>query len=163
MAYAVTHVILTIVLIDLYRDYIARKKFPTKYVLLGGIAGLLPDIDIPFGWIYNFLTGSQADFHGSLTHWSLIPMLLAIAALLSYEVLRKPKLGLAFAVTSFGCFFHLILDCMFSPCMIFHPFSPIACPAFFDSSPGVVAGLDAIILVLWLVHEEWTHKIRDYI
>jgi hypothetical protein len=161
MALAVTHVILTIVLIDLYRDYIARNKFPTKYVLLGGVAGLFPDIDIPLGWAYNLLTGSQAYFHGTFTHSVLIPIVLAIASILAYEVSGNRKLGLVLAVISFGWLFHLILDCVFSPYMIFLPFSTIACP--FEISTELAIGLDAVILLLWLVHEEWTHKIRDYI
>ena len=35
MPLAVTHVILKIVLIDLYRDYFSKLKFPTFFVLIG--------------------------------------------------------------------------------------------------------------------------------
>jgi len=161
MALAVTHIILTIVAIDLYRDYIAGKKFPTKYVLIGGIAGLLPDIDIPVGWIYNLLTGSTGSFHGTITHSMVIPIIIAVGALLAYEVAKKPNIGLLLGVTAFGWFFHLILDCVFNPYMIFLPFSALACP--FNISQEIVVGVDAVILILWLVHEEWYHKIRDYI
>ena len=39
MPYAVAHVILTIVIADIYRDYFAKKKFPMIYVFIAGIAG----------------------------------------------------------------------------------------------------------------------------
>lgn len=161
MALAVTHVILTIVLIDLYRDYIAPKKFPTKYVLIGGIAGLLPDIDIPIGWIMRFFTGTEVISHGTFTHSLVFPIILAFAAFLSYEVAKKPKIGLLLGVVAFGLFFHSVLDCVFNPYMLFLPFSTAKCP--FDIPQNIVIGVDAIILLLWLIHEEWSHKIRDYI
>ena len=52
MPYAVTHVIFALVIADVIRDYVVRdkKKFPLHYVLIAGIAGLLPDIDILFDW-----------------------------------------------------------------------------------------------------------------
>lgn len=161
MALAVTHVILTIVAIDLYRDYLAPKKFPTKYVVIGGIAGLLPDIDIPISWLYNLLTGASGSFHGTLTHYLIIPVVIAVASLLAFEVLKRPKDGMLLAVVAFGWLFHLFLDCLFNPYMIFLPLSPLMCP--FNISDQLIIGLDAAILVLWLVHEEWSHKIRDYI
>ena len=50
MALAVTHVILTIVILDLFRHYVFKKsKFPRYWLVIGGIAGLFPDIDIPLG------------------------------------------------------------------------------------------------------------------
>ncbi len=68
MPYAVTHVILTIVIADLYRDYAAKKKFPMIYVLIAGIAGLLPDLDIPALWAFNFVFGTNYNFHRIYTH-----------------------------------------------------------------------------------------------
>ena len=68
MPYAVAHVILTIVVADIYRDYFAKKKFPMIYVLIAGIAGLLPDADIPAGWIFNSIFGADYSFHRIYTH-----------------------------------------------------------------------------------------------
>ena len=47
MPFAATHVLLTIIVIDPYRDYICKNKslFSLHTVLIGGIAGLLPDIE----------------------------------------------------------------------------------------------------------------------
>tara|TARA_Y100000034_G_scaffold125404_1_gene174896 strand:- start:851 stop:994 length:144 start_codon:yes stop_codon:yes gene_type:complete len=44
MPYAVTHVLVAIIVAELLRDY--WKKFNLHYVLIAGIGGLLPDIDI---------------------------------------------------------------------------------------------------------------------
>ena len=52
MPYAVAHTILTIVMADIYRDYITKKKFPMIYVFIAGIAGLIPDLDIPAGRLF---------------------------------------------------------------------------------------------------------------
>jgi membrane-bound metal-dependent hydrolase YbcI (DUF457 family) len=68
MGYAVTHVIIAIVLIDLYRDYIAKKKFSIWFVLIGGVAGLLPDLDLPIQWIANALIGETYYLHRVVTH-----------------------------------------------------------------------------------------------
>jgi len=163
MAFAATHVILAMVITDLYRDYLAPKKFPTKYVLIAGIFGLLPDVDIPLGWIYSMASGHAVDLHGTFMHSVLFGVALAVAAMLCYEVFKKPKAGLGFAVASFGWLFHLALDCALSPHRIFLPLSAVACPAFFDVSAEAMTALDAIILLAWLIHEEWKHKIRDYI
>ena len=49
MALALTHVLLVIVLLDLFRHYVlSKKKFPRYLLVVGGIAGLLPDIDVPW-------------------------------------------------------------------------------------------------------------------
>ena len=55
MPLAVTHVLLTIIMVDLYRDYITKHKgyFTLHTVFIAGFAGLLPDIDIPLNWILN--------------------------------------------------------------------------------------------------------------
>ncbi len=49
MPFAVTHVLLTIILVGLYRDYVTKhqKYFTLHTVFIAGFSGLLPDIDIP--------------------------------------------------------------------------------------------------------------------
>ena len=162
MPFAATHIILTLVIVDLYRDYISKKKFPTYYVLLGGIAGLLPDIDIPIGWIYNLLYGTQLDFHGGITHIILFPVIFAALAL----IFRKSRsLLLAFSLLSFGWLLHIGMDCIFTNRLPLWPFSGFACPALLPEPLifTVFPAIDAFVLVAWLIHEEWRHKIRDYI
>lgn len=49
MPLAVTHVLLTIIAVDLFRDYFLKNKryFTIHTVFIAGIAGLLPDMDLP--------------------------------------------------------------------------------------------------------------------
>ena len=73
MPLAVTHVLLTIIVVDLFRDYVLKKKYKKYFtlhtILIAGIAGLLPDIDVPINMILNFF-GYFPDLvlHGGLTH-----------------------------------------------------------------------------------------------
>ena len=88
MPLAVTHVLITIVLIDLYRHYIAKNSFSRAYVLVAGIAGLLPDADIPLNWIISPLL--NIDIHGIFTHsatWGVLFIL--IGGLIHFS--RKKK------------------------------------------------------------------------
>jgi membrane-bound metal-dependent hydrolase YbcI (DUF457 family) len=163
MPQAVTHVILTIVLIDIFRDYIAKKKFPRWFVLVGGIAGLFPDIDMPFGWVFNFLFGTSYDFHGGVTHYLIVPIIIAIAAWILFNY-KQNKLGLILGLVAFGWTFHIFLDCIFvGGYFPFWPFLEGCCLQYMEESSPYMAGLDAIVLLFWLVHEEIAHKIRDYI
>ena len=162
MPQAVTHVILTIVLIDLYRHYFAKRKFPRYYVLIGGIAGLFPDIDMLIGWIYNFIFGTSYAFHGGITHIVLIPLAIFVFSIIAYK-LKNRELGLILAIVAFGWFFHLVLDCAFLGAYL--PFWPFYtggfCPHLISNT--YMPGIDAIILIVWLVHEEVAHEIKDYI
>ena len=163
MALAVTHIILTIITLDFFRHYVFKKdKFPRYLLVIGGIAGLLPDIDIPFSWIYNFFTNSQASFHGLYTHSLFFPIIfLTIGGILHYK--KNLIWAKIFYVISAGFFAHLLLDCAFGGYKSFiWPLTSIgsSCPKW-DSSP-YASGIDAIILVAWLIHEELHKKIRDY-
>lgn len=164
MALAVTHVILTIILLDLARHYLfGKKNFPRYLLVVGGIAGLFPDIDIILTWFYQLLTGSSLNLHRLFTHNLLFPViLLAFAFFFHYQKnLKWAKLSY---VVSFGWFFHLLLDCFYGgpetflqPLWLFNPFCP-----FRGISSLTATYIDAIILVLWLLHEELHQKIKDY-
>ena len=81
MPYAVTHFLMPALLVALWRDYHLTKHekrtFPLHYVLIAGLGGVLPDIDIitylflqPFGFSYS-------DIHRTITH-SLFPILILV-------------------------------------------------------------------------------------
>ena len=174
MPYAVAHVILTIVIADIYRDYIAKKKFPMIYVFIAGIAGLLPDLDIPSGWLFNFIFRADYNFHRIYTHslfYAIAFLFIAMAFLFlrkeKYKVLRwdvpKQAFVMFFLAMAFGWFMHIGLDCMLAADGYLNliPSIPLKfCPHPFSNM--ALAGFDAIILVLWLMHEQWKHKIKDY-
>ena len=175
MAYAVTHVIVAIVLIDLYRDYIAKKKFSTWFVLIGGIAGLLPDLDLPIEWLASALIGDAVYLHRVVTHSLFfvgVFLLLAIPFYMHKTLemrLFRWKIpfefvAIFFTVVAFGWLTHIALDCAVAGdfSLTWFPGYPLGfCPHPWSSNS--LLGLDAIILMLWLIHEEWTKKIKDFI
>jgi len=175
MPYAVAHVILTIVVADIYRDYFAKKKFPMIYVLIAGIAGLLPDADIPAGWIFNSIFGADYSFHRIYTH-SLIYAAAFFLAAMAVSFFAKDKckflkwnvpkqaIVMFLLAASFGWLMHMALDCTVSANGYLNliPSVPLTlCPHPWGND--AVAGFDAVILILWLIHEQWRHDIKDYI
>jgi|SRR3989344_2302104 len=165
MALAVTHIILTIALLDIFRHYVfGLKKFPRYLLIIGGIAGLAPDLDIPIGWMFSLLTGNTINIHGLFSHSIFFVLLFLITGLLVHYY-GNPKWAKIFYVISVGWTFHIFLDCVFNAYSTF--FWPLSidttafCPArsFLE---GYRSSIDAIILVVWLVHEEIHHKIKDY-
>ena len=174
MAYAVTHVIVVIVLLSLYRHYIAKKKFSNWYVLIGGIAGLLPDIDIPLQWMTSAIVGETVKFHRIFTHSLLCVGIFLIIAIpfwiyrhKKFRMFRKEwtyeNIALLFTIIAIGWFIHMALDCAIASDygMTIIPGIPINfCPSPFSNE--ALMGIDAIILILWLIHEEYAHKIKEF-
>jgi len=165
MALAVTHVLLTIILVDLWRDYFTnhKKYFTLHTILIAGIAGLLPDIDVPINWILNFF-GKSYDLllHGGVTHNIFFGLIFLIPGFI-FWFKKKHKIAVYFFVICFGVLFHLFLDCLTGGYYFFYWPINIGnyCVTIIHSE--FLAGLDAIILLLWLSHEEVKHKISDFI
>jgi hypothetical protein len=164
MPFAVTHVLIAIILIDLYRKYVLKKKkFPLYLVLLGGIFGLLPDIDIPISWILGYDPGL---FHQLFTHNFLIPFLILIFAIALWQYKKEAHILL---VASAGWTIHVLLDSIFTSTYLLFPFTSQEFGLHLASTvPAHIAGsmymgIDAIILILWLMYEWKERKIRDFI
>ncbi len=173
MPFAVTHVLLTIIIVGLYRDYVAtHKKYFTLYtVLIAGIGGLLPDLDVPLNWLLNkFGYSFELLEHGGITHTPFFGVLFLIPAVI---LLWKKKhiWSMYLFVVSFGIFFHIFLDYllgggMITGIMFFWPFSAMGYKIHLMDKIGLdnlPAALDAVILLLWLYYEETRHKIRDFV
>ena len=164
MALAVTHVLVAIFVLDIFRHYVfGLKKFPRYLLVIGGIAGLAPDLDIPIGWMISWFSGNTVYLHGAFTHSLVIVFIFLLAGvILHYQ--RQVNTAKWFYVISAGWLIHLILDCGFNAYTTFLwplqlntlPF----CPEQFLGNYG--AEIDAIILILWLVHEEAHRKIKCY-
>jgi membrane-bound metal-dependent hydrolase YbcI (DUF457 family) len=168
MPFAVTHVLASIILVDLYRDYFAKHKkyFTLHTIFIAGFAGLLPDVDIPLNWILN-LFGLEI-IHRTITHTPLFALLFLIPGVILWSK-KKHNLAMYFFVISFGILLHIFLDYFFTAdhggVMLLYPFSTAeyALNLLQGLGTNFFAGMDAIILLLWLWHEEMKHKISDYI
>ncbi len=174
MPLAVTHVLLTIILVDLFRDYILKnhKRYMTLHtVMIAGIAGLMPDIDIPLNWILG-LFGKSISFlhHGGFTHTAFFGLIFLIPGFIFWKI-GKEKIGVYFFVICFGIIFHVFLDFFvgggaYEGVMWFWPLSSQVYKIHLLGSLGLQnlsAGIDALILLGWLWHEEMKHKISDFI
>ncbi|MFH1972715.1 MAG: metal-dependent hydrolase [archaeon] len=165
MPNAVTHILIPLILLSFARHHIfKRKNFPLYLVLIGGIAGLLPDIDVLFYWITSGFT-AYGEVHRLFTHNFVIGMGIFLIGLILLKY--KDKIGKIFMVVGFGWVIHVLLDAIFSG--IVYPFYPIWNIPFGLNllsatifSGTVYAGIDAILLVLWLVYEYWQHNIKEY-
>jgi len=167
MPLAVTHVLLTIIVIDLFRDHFIKDKklIPLKYLFIGGIASLLPDIDIPIYWfLNNILKFNLPWFHRTFSHTIFFPLVLIFITIFFFNINRKWFNILS--IITFAVSFHLLLDAIFGGIMIFYPLSQTIVGFQLDliiNMPAFTAGMDAIILLAWLWHEEKYHKISDFI
>lgn len=168
MPQAVMHVLSAIIAIDLFRDYFIKNKrlIPLHYVFIGGIAGLLPDIDIPLFWLLKNLLGLQVEwFHRTLSHSLVFPLILLLIAILYNQFNRKK--AILFGIITFGVFLHMLLDFLFfGYIMPFYPFSVMTMGLNLMTNLNLAAAapaIDALILLGWLYHEEKKHKISDFI
>jgi len=91
MPFAVTHVLVAIIVADVIRDYTVKnsRKFPLHYVLIAGIAGLLPDIDVPIWWILNNFGYTLAEVHRTFSHTLFIPLIFLALALFTKGIKNK--------------------------------------------------------------------------
>jgi hypothetical protein len=169
MPLAVTHVLLSIILVDLYRDYVAKHKkyFTLHTIFIAGFAGLLPDIDVPLNLFLNFF--GMSIVHGTITHTPLFGLIFLIPGFILWYY-KKHKIGTYFFVTCFGVLFHLFLDYFLGGgysegIIFFYPFSNTAYKLHLLKylNIDIRAAIDAVILLLWLWHEEIKHKISDFI
>ena len=180
MPHAVTHVLIPIILLQLFRDYYIKKKdkrkFPLHYVLIGGVAGLLPDLDIAAFYVLSFFGYSLGEIHRTFSHTIFIPLFFVALAFVFYGFKSKKlgerhlKLRNIFLVIAFGSFIHLILDAIVAG--VIAPFYPLSDFSFgfylINIFPeawrnSILPSLDAALLVLWLVYLEWKHKISSFI
>jgi membrane-bound metal-dependent hydrolase YbcI (DUF457 family) len=165
MPFAVTHILIPMILVDLIRDHLFKQRkhlLPNKFVLTAGLTGLLPDLDVPISY---FLKGNL-EFHRTITHSIFFPIGFFCLFLFFYFVRHKPFLWKFFLMCFVGFSLHVILDFyIFGTVSLFFPLTgelyglnifPI------EKMYLVYSAVDAVLLFLWLVHEELEHKISDF-
>lgn len=176
MPHAVTHVLFAVVILSLFRDYFIKEKgkFPLKYLLIGGIISLLPDLDVVVSWFLYFSGFMPEQVHRVFTHSLLLPfvfLIIGIATLnLKSKKTKNVKISTLFFVISFSTFTHLLLDSIiFGTISPLYPLSKMQfglnllgfVPYAFRNT--ILPSLDAIVFVLWLIHIELKHKLSSFI
>ncbi len=171
MPFAVTHVLLTIIAVDLYRDYVTRHKryFTLHTIFIAGVAGLLPDMDLPLTWIGQIFNFSLPEIlqHGYITHTAFFGLIFLIPGIFLWMKGRHKQATYFFAIC-FGILFHNFLDYFIGGgrlegVMWFWPLSTAVYKLHLLLVGDVLFALDAVILLAWLWHEEMKHKISDFV
>ncbi len=178
MPYAITHVLAVVILLELFRDYFIKNKkaFPLHYILIGGIAGVLPDLDIAVFYVLSFSGYALNEIHRTFSHNLTIPILFLIIGLLVHGFKSKKlgehhlKLRNIFFVIAFGIFMHIVLDFLIAgEIMPFYPFYSYAAglslvdyfPSLWRST--ILPVMEAAIFIIWLISLEVRHKISSFI
>jgi membrane-bound metal-dependent hydrolase YbcI (DUF457 family) len=168
MPLAVTHVIITFLVISLFRDHVLDKKHRKHVTLfaifLGGVAGLLPDADILIGQFFNI------SIHGGILHTLFFGLLFLIPAWIFHKK-KNEKLFIYFLLISLGVFIHIFLDFILGGgdltkgIMFFWPLMSngyVLHDAMTYSNTFIVQ-MDAMILLIWLGYEQRNHNIKKFI
>ncbi len=178
MPQAVTHILIVIILLSLFRDYVVKKKgsFPLHYILIGGIAGVLPDIDVAVYYVLSFFGFALNEVHRTFSHSIFAILLFLLLGVLVYKFKNKElgkhhlKLSKIFFVISFGVFIHLLLDAIVEgKIILFYPFLDFEIglnlikliPLAWQTT--IIPSIDATLLVIWLIYMEVKHKISNFI
>jgi len=169
MPYTTTHVLIAIILIELFREYFVKnnKKFPRYYILIAAIAAVVPDLEYIF---------QLPDLQRAFLHSIFVPLIFLLVGLLivgldiKHKGLRKRHLKLSniFFIFSAGTLLHMILDGVLRDgVVLFYPFSNfslnlnlISYLPFNESL--VLIGIDTLLLFFWIFWMEFKLKIDDY-
>ena len=178
MPQAVTHFLIPVLLLELFRNVFVKNKahFPAHYMFIGGLAGLIPDLDVALYYILSFFGATIQEVHRTFSHTLFLPLAFLILGIVFSKTKNKElgehhlKLGNIFFVISFGTFMHLLLDVTFSGVIM--PLYPILdfrvgldLMHFFPEAwkNTIFPSLDALFLIIWMVYLEKKHKISNFI
>lgn len=178
MPTAVFHLLVPIFLVAIFRDFFIKdkKKFPLHYVLIAGIGGVLPDIDILVYLILGFFNFSIEQVHRTITHSLLFPVFFIILSILTVPIKNKTlgkhklKIHWVFIALAFGIMAHIALDGIIVGDV--HPFYPFSQQNFslniIQYIPNHIQAFaiplaEGILLLLYFIYLEWKHKLSDFI
>jgi len=170
--------LIALIIGSLIRDFVIRdkRKFPLHYVLIIGLAGLLPDLDIAVFWIAYWFGAGISEVHRTFSHNLFVPALFFVLSALTLRLKNKElgkhhlKIHTVLWLIGLGILIHLILDASLAGQIM--PFYPVSSYSIginlINYLPLPLADiffpiLDAALLVLWIVYIEWKHKISDFI
>jgi hypothetical protein len=178
MAYAVTHILVVILAVELFRKFVVKnnKIFPRYYILIAAIAGLIPDLDIAAYYILYFFGFSIEQVHRTFMHSAFIPLGLFLIGLIIYVTgikhpeLRKHRLRIStiFFILAAGTIIHLILDAIYGIIMPLYPIITtgigldLLAKAPRELQELIPATIDGILLLGWLMWMQFKLKIDNY-
>ena len=156
----------------------AKAHFPLHYVLLAGLGGVLPDIDIFASIVLKIFGSTDWWVHKTFTHSLFFPLIFLILFVVfskTHESINicsgkhKMRISLISLMLAIGTLAHIALDSLAGePVRWFYPLSAQAFGTNLFSLSGLEFGLtaallDGILLVVWIVYLEIKHKISDFI
>lgn len=179
MPYAVTHIIVPLILVAILRD-LMKKKFSLHYAFIAGFGGLLPDIDIIISIIFNIAGVQNWNIHKTFTHSLFFPLIFLILFAITKPINKKARvcnigrhklsISLICLALAFGTATHVALDTILgAPSYLLYPLSitDYSIDIFGWINNDIYALffplLDGFLIVLWLFYLEWKHKISDVI
>ena len=177
MPQAVIHFLIPVILLGLFRDFFVKNKksFPIHYVFIGGLAGLLPDLDIAVYYFLSFFGFKIQEIHRTFSHSLLFLILFILLGFVFYKFKNKEfgkhhlKLKNILFVIAFGIFIHLLLDfIIIGSIMPFYPFTTYIIgldliklfPEQWQNT--IIPSIDAGFLILWIIYLEIRHKISSF-
>jgi membrane-bound metal-dependent hydrolase YbcI (DUF457 family) len=187
MPQAVTHILVPLILMALFKDWYdsrsknkkTNKKFPLHYVLIAGLAGVLPDIDILISIFSELIGKTGFIIYATITHSIFFPIFFLVLSGAFYSTnvkaricnigKHKLKLSTIFLAIFIGTSIHIILDMVFgSQVFLLYPFSNLnfgldVIGSLSYSWSYVMSIVDGVLLVIWLAYLEFKHKISDFI
>ena len=179
MPYAVTHILVAIILIELFRGYFIKdnKKFPRYYILIAALGGILLDLDYALVFILYPFGFTLEQIHPTYSHILLIPFVLFIAGVVIARLKiknhglgkRHMTLPAVFYILSATTLLHILLDFIFfGKLALFYPFSIQTFGLYSillipeELRATFLASLDAILLAFWIFWLEFKVRVRDY-
>jgi membrane-bound metal-dependent hydrolase YbcI (DUF457 family) len=167
MAFAASHILSTVVVIDFFRQKFPKlkKKIPLHFVYIAGFFSIIPDLDFVAYWVFGLFTDIHFG-HKFISHSVLVPMIMLVFALFLYRI--KSKWGCLALLCSFSYAGHIFLDYLVSwKYAYLWPFLSVEIgfpliPEFFKNWFWWAA-LDAFILVAWLLLALKYNRIKDFV
>lgn len=179
MPYAPTHILVPIVLVELFREWFVKdnKKFPRYYIFLVAIGGIIPDLDIAGFYVLSFFGFTLEQIHRTFFHSIFIPLILLLLGIFFWKfqinnkhfAKRHMTLPAVFFILSFGAFMHLLLDfIVVGKIMPFYPFSDYSVgldlitifPLAWKET--ILGSIDAALIIFWIAWLQFKLKVSDY-
>jgi len=164
MPFAVTHMLVPMILLDVLRDNILKirkSRLPNKYILIAGLAGLLPDIDIPL----SFLFGSFFA-HRTITHTVWLPLAFLLISPILY-LLKKHDWSKVFLMCFIGTSLHITLDVVTagSIALLYPASNTLFSVNLIGTNNAMFAYsvMDAVVLWLWFLRMSMKKRIQDIV